>query len=154
IRVRASAHAFEAKAFTLVSAGDLDEATIAVLKDAGPDAEEILRASPRSCSMIVGPNGDLRSEVRSEGDGLVAAEIDVSEVTGLKQHHDMAGYYNRLDIFSVSVDRTRHSTATFKGPERVEPKELLAVKRAAVEGNDRAGANSNQDPLQPRELEA
>lgn len=131
IRVRASAHSFEAKAFTLVSAGNLDEETISALKGAGPDAEDILRACPRSGSMILGPNGDLRSEIRSEGDGLVLAEIDPAEAVELKQHHDMAGYYNRLDIFNVSVDRTRHSAASFKDPAQFETLDLLAPRDRA-----------------------
>lgn len=113
IRVRAAAHSFEAKVFTIVSAGFLDEASIAVIAAGNGESEQILRACPRSCSMIVGPDGALRSEVRCDHEGLVPAEIDVSEALEHKQHHDMAGYYNRLDIFSVHVRRVRPEPAYF-----------------------------------------
>lgn len=113
IRVRAAAHSFEAKTFTIVSAGFLDEASLAVLADGNAESEEILKACPRSCSMIVGPDGSLRSELRSEEEGMVHAEIDVSEVLEHKQHHDMAGYYNRMDIYALHVQRARPRPAYF-----------------------------------------
>ena len=113
IRVRAAAHSFEAKVFTIVSAGFLDEASIAVIADGDPDSEAILRACPRSCSMIVGPDGTVRSDVKSDEEGLVVAEIDITELLEHKQHHDMAGYYNRLDIYSLGIQRTRPEPAYF-----------------------------------------
>lgn len=133
IRVRAAAHSFEAKVFTIVSAGFLDEASIAVIADGDPEAEEILRASPRSCSMVVGPNGDVRSVILSEEEGLAFADLDVSELVELKQHHDMAGYYNRLDVFSVSVNRARYEPVSFTPAEfslpdpRVNPAESQEI---------------------------
>jgi nitrilase len=143
IRVRAAAHSFEAKVFTVVSAGFLDEASIEVIAAGNRDSEAILRACPRSCSMIVGPDGSLRSEVLWEQEGIIVAEIDVSEVLEHKQHHDMAGYYNRLDIFSVHVRRMRREPAYFTGthlPSRLESAEDTAEtdhtgesKRAAAE---------------------
>jgi aliphatic nitrilase len=113
IRVRAAAHSFEAKTFTIVSAGFLDEASLAALADGNAESEAILKACPRSCSMIVGPDGSLRSELRSEEEGMVHAEIDVSEVLEHKQHHDMAGYYNRMDIYALHVQRARPRPAYF-----------------------------------------
>lgn len=113
IRVRAAAHSFEAKTFTIVSAGFLDEASLSVLADGNSESEAILRACPRSCSMIVGPDGGLRSEIRSDEEGMVHAEIDVSEVLEHKQHHDMAGYYNRMDIYALHVQRARPKPAYF-----------------------------------------
>lgn len=119
IRVRAAAHSFEAKAFTVVSAGYLDGASIEVIADGNADSEAILKACPRSCSMVVGPDGSLRSEIMCEEEGLLLVEIDVSEPLEHKQHHDMAGYYNRLDIFSLGVRRERLKPARFDEPEQV-----------------------------------
>jgi len=115
IRLRSAAHSFEAKVFTIVSAGFLDEASVEVIADGDDRARQILRASPRSCSMVVGPTGELCSEVRRDEEGMVFSEIDIGELTELKQHHDMAGYYNRLDIFSLSVNRIRRRLVSFDG---------------------------------------
>jgi len=64
--------------------------------------------------MIIGPDGTLRSDIRSDAEGLVHAEIDVAEVLEHKQHHDMAGYYNRMDIYSLHVQRARPQPAYFR----------------------------------------
>lgn len=113
IRVRAAAHSFEAKTFTVVSAGFLDEDSLKVFADGNEESEAILKACPRSCSVIVGPDGSLRSEMRSEEEGFVHSEIDVAEVLEHKQHHDMAGYYNRMDIYALHVQRARPRPAYF-----------------------------------------
>jgi len=137
IRERAAAHSFEAKVFTIVSAGLLDEASLAVIAAGNPESEAILKASPRSCSMIVGPDGSLRSEIRRDEEGLVFAEIDVSEVLEHKQHHDMAGYYNRLDIFSVTVNRNRPEPVYFERAvplqEQAEHMQLKLTAEQAAE---------------------
>lgn len=115
IRVRAAAHSFESKTFTIVSAGFLDEESLAVIADGNPESEAILRACPRSCSMIVGPDGSLRSNICSDAEGMIHQEIDVSEIVEHKQHHDMAGYYNRMDIYALHVQRARPQPAYFDG---------------------------------------
>ncbi len=110
IRFRAAAHSFEAKVFTIVSAGMVDEELIQAFSQNNPQAEEILRACPPACSMIVGPNGELISEVRQSEEGLVLAELDLASLVELKRHHDMAGYYCRSDIFRLKLDRQRNES--------------------------------------------
>lgn len=107
IRFRAAAHSFEAKAFTIVAAGVLDDDLVAGIAAGDDEVAEMLRASPRACSMIVGPTGDLVSEVRDGDEGLVLAQIDLATIPELKQHHDMAGYYNRSELFQLHVRRDR-----------------------------------------------
>ena len=107
IRTRAAAHAFEGKVFVIVSSGFLDEESISVIADGSSEAEEILHACPRSASMVIGPAGTPVSPVIRDHEGLVRADVDVSSLLPLRQHHDMAGYYNRMDLVQVSVDQRR-----------------------------------------------
>jgi len=107
IRFRAAAHSFEAKVFTIVSAGMVDDNLIEVFSDHDPEKAAILRACPPACSMIVGPDGELISEIRQDEEGLVLAEIDLTSLVELKRHHDMAGYYCRSDLFHVQLARQR-----------------------------------------------
>ena len=132
IRVRAAAHSFEAKVFTIVSAGFLDRDSIDVIAAGDSDAEAILKACPRSCSMIVGPDGSLRSEIMCDEEGLLIAEIDVSEPLEHKQHHDMAGYYNRMDIFSVEVRRERLKPVHFDEPVAVAFPRLVGEEQSKL----------------------
>lgn len=106
IRFRAAAHSFEAKVFTIVSAGVYDAATAAAMSDGNETAARVLEASSCAYAMIVGPNGELLS-TPIEGEGLVTAEIDVASLVELKRHHDLAGYYGRPDVFDFSFNASR-----------------------------------------------
>jgi aliphatic nitrilase len=107
IHFRAAAHSFEAKVFTIVSAGVLDEETVAVVSNGDATIEKMMRACPQACSMVVGPMGDIVSEIAAGAEGVLFAEIDLRGLVELKQHHDMAGYYNRGEIFRLNLVRER-----------------------------------------------
>lgn len=107
IHFRAAAHSFEAKVFTVVSAGVLDEQTIATVSEGNPDIEEIMRACPQACSMVISPMGDIIAEQPAGQEGILFAEIDLRGLVELRQHHDMAGYYNRSELFRLSLVRER-----------------------------------------------
>ncbi|MBI4241338.1 MAG: carbon-nitrogen hydrolase family protein [Candidatus Rokubacteria bacterium] len=115
IRIRAGAHAFEAKAFTVVASAFLDAGTLEHLARAIPDAGRILEASPRSVSMVLGPTGDPVSEIASNVEGLLYADIDLSACVEPKQFHDVVGSYNRFDVFHLTVDRSANRPITFAG---------------------------------------
>ena len=141
IRLRSAMHSFEAKVFTVVSAGFLDEASLEIIADGDETGKQILRASPRSCSMVVGPTGDLCSEIRRDEEGIVFAKIDIGELVELKQHHDMAGYYNRLDIFSLAVNRSRRKLVSFDAEESGA---LLGADFQPMAGNFATDATSEK----------
>jgi aliphatic nitrilase len=107
VRIRASAHSFEAKAFGVVSSGFLDKKTREVLVERDQAVAEILDNTPRSVSMFVAPTGGLVGEVLQDEEGILYADIDVSECVEPKQFHDLSGGYNRFDIFELRVNRTR-----------------------------------------------
>lgn len=107
IHFRAAAHSFEAKVFTIVSAGVLDEQTIATVSSGDVLIEQIMRACPQACSMVVGPMGSIVSELPPGAEGILFAEIDLGSLVELKQHHDMAGYYHRSELFRVGLVRER-----------------------------------------------
>lgn len=109
IRIRLAAHCFEAKVFSVVSAAWLDEASVDFLSRTAPEAAEIISASPRARSMVIGPSGELIAEGPTDREALVTAEIDLSSLLALKQHHDIAGYYNRFDVFRIELNRSRLS---------------------------------------------
>lgn len=107
IRFRAAAHSFEAKVFTIVAAAVLTEDVIEAVSDGDGEIAEMMRASPRACSMIVGPGGDLIADAPPDKETLVLAQLDLASLVELRQHHDMAGYYNRHDLFQLKLRRDR-----------------------------------------------
>jgi nitrilase len=114
IRIRAGAHAFEAKCFNIACAGFMDkpmrDALVALDKEAG----RILDNTPRGVSMVIGPTGETVSDIMSDTEGILYANIDLSACVEPKQLHDVVGYYNRFDIFKLTVDRSANRPITFE----------------------------------------
>lgn len=117
IRIRAGAHSFEAKAFNVVAAARLDSTAFEILSELGDKALHIVKASPKGVSMILGPNGLPIAETASDSDQLLIETIDLEECIVPKQFHDIAGYYNRFDIFSLNVNRQSLTPAEFHNTE-------------------------------------
>ncbi|MGH3326348.1 MAG: hypothetical protein ACRDPT_00845 [Streptomycetales bacterium] len=91
--------------FNVVASGLLDEALIKDITAVAPDVEPTLREAPAPASMILGPTGEPIGGALVGEEGIVYADIDVSESVELKQAHDVVGYYQRFDIFRLSVDQ-------------------------------------------------
>ncbi len=47
-------------------------------------------------------------------EGIVYAEIDLSRCIQPRQMHDIAGHYNRFDIFDLRVNRRPQQSARFE----------------------------------------
>ncbi|MCC7486911.1 MAG: carbon-nitrogen hydrolase family protein [Burkholderiales bacterium] len=123
IRIRAACHSFEAKAFTIVSSTYYDKTARAGLEPLGKEILARFDAGSPSVSMVIDPSGECISEELSTEEGLAVAEIDLARAVELKRVHDVVGYYNRFDIFNLTVNRTANRPVTFKddnesnGPE-------------------------------------
>ena len=128
IRIRAGAHSFEAKVFNLVAAARLDHTAFNVLGEFGDEALRIIKESPKGVSMIIGPNGLPIAEARTDNDQLLIETIDLEECVVPKQFHDVVGYYNRFDVFNLTVNRRSMSPAQFEGMEarRIDFEQLEA----------------------------
>lgn len=136
IRLRAGAHSFEAKAFNIVSSGFMDKAMFDFLAELDSNAGKILEASPRSVSLITGPSGTPVSEERCDEEGILYAELDLSECVEPKQFHDVSGGYNRFDIFQLTVNRTPNRPIQFTGSSERQPQSQ--INAATEESTDLA----------------
>ena len=114
IRIRAGAHAFEAKAFNLVASSCVDQTLRRAIEAAlGPEPLRILDQSPRALSVVFNPSGMPLGEALCRHEGILYAEIDLSQSVEPKQFHDVVGSYNRFDIFTLAVDRSPRPPVTF-----------------------------------------
>ena len=129
IRIRVSAHCFEGKVFSVVSSSFLDEDSISVMAGGDADAERILRATPPASAMIIGPEGDVLAEHPNDKEGIIYADLDLERAIELKQHHDLAGYYNRFDIFGFSLNQ-----------KRLKPVEIVDAPRRDTETAEMIGS--------------
>lgn len=73
----------------------------------------LIEGTPHSVSMIIDPTGKIISDVISEKEGIAYGDVNVEDCVEPKQFHDVVGYYNRFDVFSLTVDRTPRDPAAF-----------------------------------------
>jgi nitrilase len=137
-RIRASAHCFEAKVFGLVTAGVLDRAARDMLVSRDGGAAAVLDATPRAASFFIDPNGDQIGDSLCEDEGILYADIDLNGCVEPKQFHDVVGYYNRFDIFDLSVNRRRLAPVSFANDgARAPHSECADPGRSEDDGPDR-----------------
>ncbi|MDI4237136.1 carbon-nitrogen hydrolase family protein [Bradyrhizobium sp. Arg237L] len=115
-RIRAAAHAFEAKCFVMVVGSLLDEAACESIANGDKDALSVLEATPTSESFFVDPTGAVFGG-STMAQGLVFAELDLRRCIEPKRFHDVAAGYNRFDLFGFHVRRHRLRPAHFADME-------------------------------------
>lgn len=113
IRIRAASHSFEAKVFTIVAAAPFDASARKALAHIGEENLQLLDNGSRATSFIIDPAGRLLTDVMDKEEGLAIAEIDLKDCVPHKRMHDVVGYYNRFDVFNLTVNRTANRPATF-----------------------------------------
>jgi aliphatic nitrilase len=112
-RIRASAHSFEAKAFGIVTAGYMDKAMRDFLIARNPDVVDVIDRTQRAASFFVDPTGEVLGDMLQDEEGIAYAEFDLRRCIEPKQFHDVVGYYNRFDVFDLTINRKRLVPATF-----------------------------------------
>ena len=105
IKLRAIAHSFEGKIFTVVSCSTVSEEIIAAMETVVPDARARLQRKSGAFSGIIGPDGRVVGDPLIDDEGIVYADIDLDRCIQPKQMHDIVGHYNRFDIFDLRVNR-------------------------------------------------
>jgi len=113
IKIRAAAHSFEGKLFTIVSCSTVSKEIMEVLKNDVPNVEELLTRKNSAFSGIIGPNGAVVGKPLIDEEGIVYADIDLAKCIQPKQMHDILGHYNRFDIFDLRVNVAPTRKITF-----------------------------------------
>jgi len=120
IKVRAAAHSFEGKLFTVVSCSTVSEEIIQALEPDFPKARELLTRRNSAFSGILGPDGRVIGQPLIDEEGIVYADIDLSRCIQPRQMHDISGHYNRFDIFDLRVNRRPLQSARFEDASAAE----------------------------------
>ncbi|MBD9596885.1 carbon-nitrogen hydrolase family protein [Ensifer sp. ENS05] len=119
IKLRAIAHSFEGKLFTIVSCSTVSDEIIEAMETVVPDARARLQRKSSAFTGIIGPDGRTVGEPLIDEEGIVYAEIDLGRCLQPKQMHDIAGHYNRFDVFDLRVSGRR--LEPFSWADTVEP---------------------------------
>jgi len=78
-----------------------------------PAVADVIDQTPRAESFFIDPTGNVFGDTLQNEEGIAYAEIDLNKCVEPKQFHDVVGYYNRFDIFDLSINRARLAPATF-----------------------------------------
>ncbi|QIG92000.1 MULTISPECIES: carbon-nitrogen hydrolase family protein [unclassified Bradyrhizobium] len=147
-RIRASAHCFEAKVFGIVTAGYMDDAMRAFLVERDRSIADVIDRTPRAASFFVDPTGNVFGDQLQDQEGIAYAEIDLNRCVEPKQFHDVVGYYNRFDIFDVTIDRSRLTPARFRDEEQpiaeAQDEAIPSVDADAVSNGQRRELNRSR----------
>lgn len=117
IKIRAAAHSFEGKLFTIVSCSTISKEIMDILKPEVPNVGELLSRKSSAFSGFIGPNGAVIGEPLIDDEGIIYADIDLAKCIQPKQMHDILGHYNRFDIFDLRVNVTPTKKITFINEE-------------------------------------
>ena len=113
IKIRAAAHSFEGKLFTIVSCSTVSQEIKDALRADVPNVDELLDRKSSAFSGFIGPNGAVIGQPLIDEEGMVYAEIDLAKCIQPKQMHDILGHYNRFDIFDLRVNTAPTRKITF-----------------------------------------
>jgi predicted amidohydrolase len=122
IRIRAGAHSFEGKVFTIVACSAMSDQIVDTL-GATDEQRRLMSGRPNAFSGVFGPDGRLATEPLIDEEGIVYADIDPERCIEPKQYQDITGAYNRFDIFDLRVNRRANASAQFADaapPERAQ----------------------------------
>ena len=117
IKVRAMAHSFEGKVFTIVACSTITDDIINLFTDTHPQADTLLRRENSAFSGVIGPDGRVVGTPLIDKEGIVYADCDLSRCIQPRQMHDITGHYNRFDVFDLRVNRKPQQAAQFLGPD-------------------------------------
>lgn len=113
IKIRAAAHSFEGKLFTIVSCSTISQEIKDALREDVPNVDELLTRNNSAFSGFIGPNGASIGTPLIDDEGIVYADIDLEKCIQPKQMHDILGHYNRFDIFDLRVNTAPTRNITF-----------------------------------------
>lgn len=113
IKLRAAAHSFEGKVFTVVACSTISEEIIDAVTVNHPEARSLLERKNSAFSGILGPDGRVVGESLIDEEGIVYAEIDLNKCIQPKQMHDITGHYNRFDVFDLRVNRRANTRVSW-----------------------------------------
>ena len=85
------------------------------LRDALGAAEDFV-ATEAGGTCVFGPDGEVLAEARAGEETIVYADLDLGRVAEEQQALDVAGHYNRPDVFTFAVDERPRQAATWQRP--------------------------------------
>lgn len=130
---------FMTKAYVLNAVGVIDDRMRALLRASDEDDSFLADRSQTGGSSIIAPDGSVLAGPLGPEEAMLFADLDLGVCVHEKAVHDLAGHYNRRDIFTLTVDRRR--------PELFDPREGTAPAVLGEASSGSISAGSSQAPI-------
>ncbi|MDI6772655.1 MAG: carbon-nitrogen hydrolase family protein [bacterium] len=104
--------ALTSKTFVLSCCGTMTDEIRELLVYREDDREALWDERASGGSSIAGPSGAIVAGPMGTDEGILCADIDLSECVVEKIRHDYAGHYNRPDVFHLTVRGSNPSMVT------------------------------------------
>lgn len=135
IKLRAMAHSFEGKVYTVVSCSTISPAIVDAMDAAFPGCRAQLERKNSAFSGVIGPDGRLVGQPLIDEEGVVYADIDLARCIQPRQMHDITGNYNRFDVFDLRVDRRSLEATRFADSGAATLPDLLPAAEPIAQGS-------------------
>lgn len=125
-------HALESGCFVVNATAWLtNEQRASIVGD--PDMQQVLTGG--CMTAIIGPDGQHIVPPLTDGEGILIADLDFSEITNSKRIRDSVGHYSRPDLFSLAVHSkpTPHIRSIAASEAAHRDTDLAADASASVE---------------------
>ena len=93
------------------------------------------------------PTGSVGAGPISGEEGILYGEIDVAQSIVPKQAHDVIGYYQRFDVFELTLNRTKQEAVRIVGAPT--PDDLSDRRGAVADLRDTDGRTEPPAPMSP-----
>jgi hypothetical protein len=97
--------------------------------------------------MILSPTGAMVSGPLQNEEGILYGDIDTAECVEPKQLHDLSGYYNRFDVFKLTIDRSENRPVLFEGTEAARRMRTAVELDASRQNNELRAFNGGSNPM-------
>lgn len=96
--------AFMSKAYILNCVGSMNDEMKAMLAYTEEDKKFLANDKLSGGSSVISPNGELLLGPLGHEEGILYADLDLERSVEEKLIHDLAGHYNRPDVFCLKVN--------------------------------------------------
>ena len=121
--------------FNIAASPFFDKNTRDAIAQGHAKVPAVLDNTPRSVSIVLGPDGMPISETKRDEEGILYAHLNVAQRAEPNQFHDVAGNSNRFAVSTFSLNPTHRDPATFvvlPEPQALENEPRLQDRQAEI----------------------
>lgn len=115
-----------------------------------PQIADVIDRTQRAASFFVDSTGEMIGDFLQDEEGIGYAEFDLTGCVEPKQFHDVVGYYNFFDVFSLMVNRKRQNPITFVDMKSTLSRAMTRPGKGPIVRISPTLAHSDPDPAECR----